>query len=494
MYQTLLRKQKENEGKKMNKEKVGEEKKKEETEKEPRTAGEEYAKKKEYRYYGNDELAERNYANYGYEGGYGNMYTEYSPKIPMYGGFGNEGYDDPYFRYNQNKFQGYDDYYALRMNMRMHKDSKRKPKMRVCSNCVTTTTPSWRRSTDGKKLLCNACGLYQKLHGRPRPYSTTPEGKTKALKSGFDKIKCANCGTTETSFWRRGINGHPLCNSCGLYFRDNSYKEKEKEMMGGDVPYTHYTDTYKDGMRSGSYTHYTNAYKEDGQNEKDGMRNGSYAHYANDNSKDEMKNGSYAHYMNDKDHPRDASPSYQSYPGPDQYNDDTFRRKEMAKTTPIAAYNEMYKNDMLKPKEPPRNCTYSPYTKDSLYTNYADLKDKYSEYTDKRSADNHTFSPYDSTFASEKRHADIMEKSPYMKKVDPSADYHYDAKYQKNDFYKSHNEQYYYTACETNSGGYPPQRNEEHYDYRDYKGKKSDDKKDEIGMVEEYDEAHKRND
>jgi GATA-binding protein 1 len=98
-------------------------------------------------------------------------------------------------------------------------DTKRKPKLRICSNCVTTTTPSWRRSVDGKKLLCNACGLYQKLHGRPRPYSITPEGKTKALKSGLDKVKCKNCNTTESSLWRKGFGGQPLCNSCGLYFK-----------------------------------------------------------------------------------------------------------------------------------------------------------------------------------------------------------------------------------------------------------------------------------
>lgn len=142
----------------------------------------------------------------------------YSPKIPYYRTYPQEAYEDPYHRYHQtNDIKMYDDYQTLRMNMRMHKDAKRKPKMRVCSNCVTTTTPSWRRSTDGKKLLCNACGLYQKLHGRPRPFSTTPEGKTKALKSGFDKIKCCNCGTRDTSFWRKGVNGYTLCNSCGLY-------------------------------------------------------------------------------------------------------------------------------------------------------------------------------------------------------------------------------------------------------------------------------------
>ncbi|TGZ67579.1 hypothetical protein CRM22_004717 [Opisthorchis felineus] len=40
----------------------------------------------------------------------------------------------------------------------------------VCTNCETTQTTLWRRNADGQPV-CNACGLYQKLHGRTRPSS-----------------------------------------------------------------------------------------------------------------------------------------------------------------------------------------------------------------------------------------------------------------------------------------------------------------------------------
>ncbi|KAJ1679547.1 Sodium- and chloride-dependent GABA transporter 1 [Spiromyces aspiralis] len=40
----------------------------------------------------------------------------------------------------------------------------------VCSNCQTTKTPLWRRDPEGKPL-CNACGLFYKLHGVTRPLS-----------------------------------------------------------------------------------------------------------------------------------------------------------------------------------------------------------------------------------------------------------------------------------------------------------------------------------
>ncbi|KAK7204210.1 hypothetical protein BZA70DRAFT_206067 [Myxozyma melibiosi] len=40
----------------------------------------------------------------------------------------------------------------------------------VCTNCHTQTTPLWRRDPDGQPL-CNACGLFLKLHGVVRPLS-----------------------------------------------------------------------------------------------------------------------------------------------------------------------------------------------------------------------------------------------------------------------------------------------------------------------------------
>lgn len=40
----------------------------------------------------------------------------------------------------------------------------------ICANCRTTTTPLWRRDESGN-TICNACGLYYKLHHVHRPVS-----------------------------------------------------------------------------------------------------------------------------------------------------------------------------------------------------------------------------------------------------------------------------------------------------------------------------------
>ncbi|SYW78296.1 related to gata transcription factor [Ustilago bromivora] len=119
------------------------------------------------------------------------------------------------------------------------------PTQAQCTNCGATSTPLWRRDPNDL-LLCNACGLYLKLHKTPRPKSlknhhsqshsghvtpsATPGGASApGSRAGSpsrdgepgaeDMMSCFNCGTYTTPLWMKDDAGHTVCNACGLYLK-----------------------------------------------------------------------------------------------------------------------------------------------------------------------------------------------------------------------------------------------------------------------------------
>ncbi|XP_076685357.1 uncharacterized protein LOC143377675 isoform X3 [Andrena cerasifolii] len=87
-----------------------------------------------------------------------------------------------------------------------------------CSGCTALTT-IWRRDETGH-YYCHGC-LYNKMNGANRPpmrcgKPKQPVAPTSVRRTG---VQCANCRTSNTTLWRRNNNGEPVCNACGLYFK-----------------------------------------------------------------------------------------------------------------------------------------------------------------------------------------------------------------------------------------------------------------------------------
>ncbi|RDL37013.1 Glucocorticoid receptor-like (DNA-binding) [Venustampulla echinocandica] len=67
----------------------------------------------------------------------------------------------------------------------------------TCTNCFTQTTPLWRRNAEGHPL-CNACGLFLKLHGVVRPLSLKTDVIKKRNRGSGASIPIGGSGGSST--------------------------------------------------------------------------------------------------------------------------------------------------------------------------------------------------------------------------------------------------------------------------------------------------------
>ncbi|GMR58572.1 hypothetical protein PMAYCL1PPCAC_28767, partial [Pristionchus mayeri] len=70
---------------------------------------------------------------------------------------------------------------------------------------------------------------------------TGQKRKRKAPRVHADSV-CSNCGTLETSLWRRTKEGEVECNSCALYFKKRGIKRPST---------LHNREIYKRSRKSG---------------------------------------------------------------------------------------------------------------------------------------------------------------------------------------------------------------------------------------------------
>lgn len=75
------------------------------------------------------------------------------------------------------------------------------------------------RMNESNEPFCINCQHNLKSTNQPRVNTRQAKPKPNASASRRTGVSCNNCGTTTTTLWRRNNDGNPVCNACGLYFK-----------------------------------------------------------------------------------------------------------------------------------------------------------------------------------------------------------------------------------------------------------------------------------
>ncbi|KAJ5101183.1 Protein of unknown function DUF1752 [Penicillium angulare] len=79
----------------------------------------------------------------------------------------------------------------------------------TCTNCFTSTTPLWRRNPEGQPL-CNACGLFLKLHGVVRPLSLKTDVIKKRNRGSASSLAVGTSRSSKKSSRKNSIAQTPI--------------------------------------------------------------------------------------------------------------------------------------------------------------------------------------------------------------------------------------------------------------------------------------------
>nr|AFY10809.1 Gata456 [Isodiametra pulchra] len=112
-----------------------------------------------------------------------------------------------------------------------------------CANCHTDSTTLWRRNNDGDPV-CNACGLYYKLHHVNRPLAMKKDGiqtRKRKPKSGGGKLKEPEAGTKRAT----SVNSSNTL----LDYKTNPGMMSWTSMTAGYPPAHHALDSTKCGRQ-----------------------------------------------------------------------------------------------------------------------------------------------------------------------------------------------------------------------------------------------------
>jgi GATA-binding protein len=112
----------------------------------------------------------------------------------------------------------------------------------TCTNCHTTNTPLWRRNPEGQPL-CNACGLFLKLHGVVRPLSLKTDVIKKRNRGG------GNATTTTAPDTTTPTRTSARKNSIKKSSTDSSPSTSRRNSVGKNTPNLSFTPITEDKKR-----------------------------------------------------------------------------------------------------------------------------------------------------------------------------------------------------------------------------------------------------
>nr|CAI5833002.1 unnamed protein product [Callosobruchus analis] len=98
---------------------------------------------------------------------------------------------------------------------------------RECVNCGAIDTPLWRRDVAAEPAHGGVPEYYKNYYagynGVRTPAHTSEEKSNRRLSASRRAgLTCTNCQTNTTTLWRRNQVGEPVCNACGLYYKLHS--------------------------------------------------------------------------------------------------------------------------------------------------------------------------------------------------------------------------------------------------------------------------------
>ncbi|XP_017031552.1 box A-binding factor isoform X2 [Drosophila kikkawai] len=111
-----------------------------------------------------------------------------------------------------------------------------------CENCHS---PFMRKGTS--EYFCPNCPPFMRMPPRMPQRQAKPKAAA-APNNRRNGVTCANCQTNSTTLWRRNNEGNPVCNACGLYFKlhnmnrplsmkkEGIQKRKRKPKNNGGAP------------------------------------------------------------------------------------------------------------------------------------------------------------------------------------------------------------------------------------------------------------------